>query len=147
MAKIILTKEELLYLDDGLTLLSDVSEEAARQVAGRHLAPMAVSVASPELLLKIGSALVYLVDEDIPEREVDLTEEELWSIREVSQSNVIYFEKQVGLSLKVKIYRTLMGIYTEELLEQSDLRVTDIPENTPSDVQERLDIYHTLEDD
>ena len=137
MAKITLSKEELLYLDDGLTLLADISDDTAKQVPGRHLAPMAVSVASAELLLKIGSALVYLADDGMAERELDLDEEELWCIREVSQSNAIYFDKQVGLSLRIKIYRTLMTSYTEQLLGESDIALTE----------NRLDAYHTLEDD
>ena len=147
MAIITLRKEELLYLDDGLTLLADIPDDTAKMVPGRHLAPMAVSVASADLLLKIGSALVYLADDGMPERDLDLTEEELWCIREVSQSNAVYFDKQVGLSLKIKIYRTLMTSYTEELLDESDIALTHIQDNPPPDIQKRLDAYHTLEDD
>ena len=147
MAKITLSKEELLYLDDGLTLLADIPDDTAKMVPGRHLAPMAVSVASADLLLKIGSALVYLADDWLPERDLDLSEEELCCIREVSQSNAIYFDKQVGLSLKIKIYRTLMISYTEELLGESDIPLTDIQDHIPPDIQQRLDAYHTLEDD
>ena len=83
----------------------------------------------------------------MPERDLDLTEEELLCIREVSQSNAIYFDKQVGLSLKIKIYRTLMTSYTEELLDESDIALTHIQDNPPPDIQKRLDAYHTLEDD
>jgi len=147
MSIISLSKEELLYLDDGLTLLSDLPDDKAKKISGRSLAPMAVSVATSELLLKLGSALVYLADDGNDERDVDLTEEELWCIREVSQSNVVYFDKQVGLSLKIKIYRTLMEGYTKALLAESDIAVSDVTEPIAPDLQNRLDIYHTLEED
>jgi len=147
MAIISLSKEELLYLDDGLTLLSDLPEDASKKISGRSLAPMAVAVATAELLLKLGSALVYLAEDGGEERDVDLTEEELWCIREVSQSNVVYFDKQVGLSLKIKIYRTLMEDYTKTLLAESDIALSDVTEPTASDLQDRLDIYRTLEED
>jgi len=147
MAIISLSKEELLYLDDGLTLLSDLPEDASKKISGRSLAPMAVAVATAELLLKLGSALVYLAEDGGEERDVDLTEEELWCIREVSQSNVVYFDKQVGLSLKIKIYRTLMEDYTKTLLAESDITLSDVAEPTATDLQDRLDIYRTLEED
>ena len=37
--------------------------------------------------------------------------------------------------------------YTEELLGESDIPLTDIQDHIPPDIQQRLDAYHTLEDD
>ena len=147
MTKVSLSKEELLYLDDGLTLLTEVDSDAPKLQVGRHLAPMAVSVATVDLLLKLGSALVYLADEGIEEKEIDLTEDEMWCIREVSQSNAVYFEKQVGLSIKIKVYRSLLQMYTENVLADADLVAGDVAEDIPDDFRNRLDAYLALEDD
>ena len=147
MALITLSKEELLYLDDGLTLLTETEEDGIKYRVGRNLAPMAVSVANIDLLLKIGSAIVYLDEEKLGETEIDLYEDELWCIREVSQSSVVYFEKQVGLSLKIKIYRTLLQMYTDHLLADADVPITDISENIPKNLHSMLDIHKLLEED
>ena len=147
MTLISLSKEELLYLDDGLTLLTEVDNDAPKLQVGRHLAPMAVSVATIDLLLKLGSALVYLADEGVEEKEIDVTEEEMWCLREVSQSNAVYFEKSVGLSIKIKVYRALLRLYTDNILADADLVAGDVSEDIPDDLRNRLDAYHALEDD
>ena len=148
MPLISLSKEELLYLDDGLTLMVEVDpDEPQKHRIGRSLAPMAVSVATGALLLKLGGALVYLADEGGDEKEIELDEEELWCIREVSQSNAVYFEKQVGLNIKIKIYRALLQMYTEEVLADADIITGDITEDNPEEVRTRLDVFRALEDD
>lgn len=148
MPLISFTKEELLYLDDGLTLIIEVDpDEPQRHRIGRNLAPMAVSVATADLLLKLGSALVYLADEKEDEKEMELDEEELWCIREVSQSNAVYFDKQVGLSIKVKIYRALLQLYADEVLADANIATGDVTEDTPEEIRIRLDAYRALEGD
>ena len=148
MALISFTKEELLYLDDGLTLIIEVDpDEPQRHRIGRNLAPMAVSVATADLLLKLGSALVYLADEKEDEKEMELDEEELWCIREVSQSNAVYFDKQVGLNIKVKVYRALLQMYADEVLADANILTGDVTEDTPDIIRTRLDAYRALEDD
>jgi hypothetical protein len=148
MPLISFTKEELLYLDDGLTLIIEVDpDEPQRHRIGRNLAPMAVSVATADLLLKLGSALVYLADEGGNDKEIELDEEELWCIREVSQSNAVYFEKQVGLNIKIKIYRALLQMYTEDVLADADIITGDVTEETSDTIRNRLDADRSLEDD
>jgi len=148
MPLISFTKEELLYLDDGLTLIIEVDpDEPQRHRIGRNLAPMAVSVATADLLLKLGSALVYLADEKEDEKEMELDEEELWCIREVSQSNAVYFDKQVGLNIKVKVYRALLQMYADAVLEDANILTGDVTEDTPDIIRTRLDAYRALEDD
>ena len=91
--------------------------------------------------------MVYLADEGGDEKEIELDEEELWCIREVSQSNAVYFEKQVGLNIKIKIYRALLQMYTEEVLADADIITGDITEDNPEEVRTRLDVFRALEDD
>ena len=144
-----LTLNELLYLDDGLTVIREDGDLDTRYSGYRALAPMAVSAASPELLLKLGSAIVVLtdVDEVIP---IEFDEEELWLLREVSQSVVNYNGESVGINLKRKIYRALSSLYAGELLEELD----DLPpvDDSLTDAVDKknndyLDAYHYLEDD
>ena len=144
-----LTLNELVYLDDGLTLLREEGDFDPRFSGSRLLAPMAVSAAPPELLLKIGSAIVDLPSESNETIEIDLEEEDLWLIREVSQSSVNYNGEAVGLNLKRKIYSALRAIYTGEILEEIDLPPVD---NTLADAIDKkkdkdyLAAYRYLED-
>ena len=144
-----LTLNELLYLDDGLTVIRDDVDFDPRFSGTRLLAPMAVSAASPELLLKFGSAIVDLTDNDelVP---IELDEDELWLIREVSQSVVNYNGESVGINLKRKVYRALRSFYVGEILEElDDLPPVDDSLTDAADKKNKdyLDAYHYLEDD
>jgi len=144
-----LTLNELLYLDDCLTLIREDGDFDPRFSGTRLLAPMAVSAASPELLLKLGSAIVDLTnnDEVVP---IELDENELWLIREVSTSAVVYNGEPVGLNLKRKIYSALRSIYTDEILNEIDLPPVDAALKDGIDKKkdkDYLDAYHYLEDD
>ena len=140
-----LSLSELCYLDDGLTLYKELEDREAK-VVGRVLAPMAISVASEDLLLKIGSALVHLHEGGLNLFDIDFTETELWTIREVSQSSMKYNGEAVGFAIKMKVYRALMDLRTKELLESTGL--PDVVVSDPLvDTSDLLDAYSVLEDD
>ena len=140
-----LSLSELCYLDDVLTLFKDL-EEKEPKIFGRVLAPMAITVAPEDTLLKIGSALVHIHESGLSSFDLDFTEAELWTLREVSQSSMKYNGEAVGFSIKMKVYRALMDLRTKELLEG-----TGLPDGVVSDplidTSELLDAYSVLEDD
>lgn len=140
-----LSLSELCYLDDGLTLFKDL-EEKEPKIVGRALAPMAISVASEDLLLKIGTALIHIHEGGLKSFDIDFTEVELWTLREVSQSSMKYNGENVGFSIKVKVYRALMDMRTVELLEGTGLTEKTVVEPV-IDTKSILDAYSVLEDD
>ena len=129
--KVKFTRNELLYLDDKFTLSFtgiDDMETAVDVLDGedtvlRDLVPEATMGASEELLLKIGRGLL----ESTLEVELDLTEPDLWRIRELAQSTVKVGTEPVGLNLKLKIYRSIFDIRaqtaSEELIDSIGLWV------------------------
>ena len=140
-----LSLSELCYLDDGLTLFRDLDEKAPK-IVGRVLAPMAISVASEDLLLKIGSALVHIHEGGLKSFDIHFTELELWTVREVSQSSMKYNGENVGFEIKVKVYRALMNLRTNKLLESTVLPNRVVPDPLAS-AADLLDAYSVLEDD
>ena len=141
-----LSLSELCYLDDGLTLYKELEDREAK-VVGRVLAPMAISVASEDLLLKIGSALVHLHEGGLNLFDIDFTETELWTIREVSQSSMKYNGEAVGFAIKMKVYRALMDLRTKELLKGTGLSSDGMVSDPLVDTTDLLDAYSVLEDD
>ena len=142
-----LSLSELCYLDDGLTLYKELEDKEAK-IVGRALAPMAISVAADKLLIKLGSALVYIHEGGLKSFDIDFEENELWTLREVSQSSMKYNGENVGFSIKVKVYRALMDLETNKLLSDAGMSSTVVPEpsiniNTTS----MLDAFSILEDD
>jgi len=140
-----LSLSELCYLDDGLTLFRDLDEKTPK-IVGRVLAPMAISVASEDLLLKIGSALVHIHEGGLKSFDIHFTELELWTVREVSQSSMKYNGENVGFEIKVKVYRALMDLRTNKLLESTVLPNRVVPDPLAS-AADLLDAYSVLEDD
>jgi len=137
---------ELCYLDDGLTLFRDLDEREPK-IVGRALAPMAISVAAEDLLLKIGTALVHIHEGGLKSFDVDFTDHELWTLREVSQSSMKYNGENVGFSIKMKVYRALMNIRTAELLKGAGISGDEAVLDPDIDTKALLDAYSVLEDD
>ena len=140
------TLNEVLYLDDGLTLLREDGDFDPRFSGSRLLAPMAVSAAPAELLLKLGSALLELLDTGNVS-SIDLDEDDLWLIREITQSGISYNGEQVGINLKKKIYTALHNLYVTEVLDEIDLPPVDSSVTEPSVNRDKLDALHYLEDE
>ena len=141
-----LSLSELCYLDDGLTLYKELEDKEAK-IVGRVLAPMAISVASEDLLLKIGYALVHIHESGLKAFDIDFTELELWTLREVSQSSMKYNGAAVGFEIKMKVYRALMDLRTKELLKGTGLSSDGMVSDPLVDTTDLLDAYSVLEDD
>jgi hypothetical protein len=142
-----LSLSELCYLDDGLTLYNELEDKEAK-IVGRVLAPMAISVASEDLLIKIGYALVHIHESGLTSFDIDFTELELWTLREVSQSSMKYNGEAVGFEIKMKVYRALMDLRTNKLISGAGLSPIVVPEPLVDvDTAFMLDAYSVLEDD
>ena len=98
------TKEELLYLDDHIFL--DIPNS------------------SREFMTKIGTAYLSLEAETNPNSEkeisISLSLDELWIIRDLSQSTIMVGSKPVGKNLKSKVYQKLREINSQALLNSFD---------------------------
>ena len=102
------TLNELLYIDDHL-----IPMIVAPQIADRTMIPTPPAGEIKNLILKIGAAIVEL-DDGYPQGSdgvtIDLTEDELWVLREIALSSVVIGNEHVGKNLKVRIYRALRSI-------------------------------------
>tara|TARA_Y100000310_G_scaffold310923_1_gene356704 strand:+ start:290 stop:733 length:444 start_codon:yes stop_codon:yes gene_type:complete len=136
---------ELLYLDDGLTLLEAAPK--GPMAVGRALAPMAITVSTKDLLMQIGTSIIQLEDGTTDTLQIDFTETDLWTLREVSQSSVQYNGIPVGISIKRKVYTALRDLRTQEALKDVDLPPIDETLSEPIERRKYLDIYHIFEDD
>ena len=141
-----LTLNEILYLDDSLTLIREDGDFDPRFSGNRLLAPMAISAAPPELLLKLGSAFLELFDSG-DSTPVELDEDDLWLLREVTNSGISYNGERIGLSLKKKIYTALHDMYVSEVLDEMELPPVDLSITEPNMNRDRLDAFHYLEDE
>ena len=145
-----LTKNELCFIDDCLTMYRDIdpNEEPPRLVY-RNLAPSAGTAASPEFITKIGSALVELHERQSSgattglSSPLDFVEEELWLIREIANSNARYNDELVGYNLKIKIHRELREIYANEVM--GDIPISSMDD--PAYDKTKFEVYEFFESD
>ena len=105
--KIVLSKNELLFLSDVLSFNSQMPSERR---------------AYPNLLLKIGSAILICRDEKTNEIDIDIDEQEAWLIREYAKTSVKFGQENVGLSLLVKAYEVLIALSNQEELASGDIK-------------------------
>ena len=129
---IMLSIHELLFIDDAITLMID-----GRDMEGMYpmKPPIRLSlVAVPiDLIDKIGNAFLEhmrmnkVATESVP---IQISEMELYMLREIALAKAEYFGKRVGLSLKRKVYSALYSQRTQQLdfLEQL-LKDIDLGEN------------------
>ena len=141
------TKGELCLIDDSFTLLHPRGrEEDPSKLIYRVLAPSASTAAPMELLDSIGAALLEAHEkadtkEDV-EVSLDLSEEYLWMIREIANTNIVFGKESVGYNLKIKVHQALRQIRRDEAI--GDLKVS--AEDTPYD-RAKLDVFQILESD
>ena len=108
MKTITITKAEALYLDDVFTMLT-FPEEKISMSGVRPVTPSAMGVAPPDLLERIGMAVLLTTsDEGITESELMVDEGEFYMLREVANTNIKFLDEMVGYSLKRKIYMALL---------------------------------------
>ena len=94
----ILTLNELIWIDDHITLLNNIGEEGLMSGLPMYEA----------FILKVGGAL--LKAEQGQPVEVIITYEEALRIREICQSSGSVGQEEVGMSLKLKIHGRLQQI-------------------------------------
>ena len=116
-----LTKNELCFVDDSLTLHRELDDSDLSKYVHRVVAPSAGAAASADLLSKLGGALIEAHEQQRAGKHakapVELNESELWLLREISNSNAIYNKEPVGLNIKLKIHQALREIYAGNILD------------------------------
>jgi len=129
MKTLMITKAEALYLDDVFTMLTFPEERIS--ISGvRPITPSAMGVAPPDLIERIGMAvLLTTADNGITEAELEVDEGELYLLREVANTNVKFLDEMVGFNLKRKIYMALLEDSYKESLQFAKL-MKDMEENS-----------------
>ena len=142
-----LTKNELCFVDDSLTLHRELDDSDLSKYVHRVVAPSAGAAASAELLSKLGGALIESHEQQRSGKHakapVELTEPELWLLREISNSNAIYNKEPVGLNIKLKIHKALREIYAGSILDE-------IPDSTIEEQgydKNEIQFYHYPEEE
>lgn len=126
-----LSHNELLYLDDCLTLMierpyENPMESGTHSATMRNILPTAPLAVPIELVEKIGMGVLYATDEDNigKEAEIEFDIPELYMLREITQSYIKVGNEPVGFNIKRKLYK---AIYAEryEKIKQVDRIITD----------------------
>lgn len=111
--KIKVSQLEGLYLADSISMF-----QHGPPMEGRS--PM-VGDMFPGLLLKIGACVLYAeTNKGMGDVDLELTEEELWVIREAAKSSVVVGSERVGLKLLVKVYAELLRSPLELSADEDD---------------------------
>ena len=121
MKTLMITKAEALYLDDVFTMLTFPEEKIS--ISGvRPITPSAMGVAPPDLIERIGMAvLLTTADDGIAEAELMVDEGELYLLREVANTNIKFLDEMVGFNLKRKVYMALLEDSYKESLQWAKL--------------------------
>lgn len=123
MKIIFLTRAEALFLDDALTVMTD--RETLMGIAGmRPLGPSAMMSAPPDLIERIGMAVLLTTSSDaIKEAALEVDDQELFLLRECAQSTIKFDDEPVGFNLKRKIYLALLEDNYKDSLQFAKLMV------------------------
>ena len=109
--ELLVTKNELLYLSDSVTLLMEHSAEQGKlHIPARQLMPSAGVPVPIELIQTIGMGFITLADEDntTDTTILHVSVADLYLLRECCQSFVKINEEFVGFNLLVKIYDLIL---------------------------------------
>ena len=147
------SKNEVLYLNDSLTLILEHStNNSTISIPARGISNTAGFAAPPELILRIGEAILFLTNPENTSKltEIELTVSELLLIREACQSYILFNNEPVGYNLMRKIYSVLLGEHVKEkevfnkLLEDINMS----PPEKPKSSEEKInDITNPTQDD
>jgi len=123
MKIIFLTRAEALFLDDALTVMTD--RETLMGIQGmRPLGPSAMMSAPPDLIERIGMAILLTTSSDaIKEAALEVDDQELYLLRECAQSTIKFDDEPVGFNLKRKIYLALLEDNYKDSLQFAKLMV------------------------
>lgn len=123
-------RDELLYIDDNLTMMLERGTVADNFVTVRPVQATAGLPSPVELLDKIGMAILQVTDEDlnITEATLQVTATDLYMLREIAKSTLKINGVYVGLILKKKIYSVLYEVEhgRDKLVEKL---LSDVPES------------------
>jgi len=111
------SKNEVLYLNDSLTLLLEhTTNSSTISIPARGISSTAGFPAPTELILRIGEAILHLTNPENTSKitEIELTVSELLLIREACQSYILFNDEPVGYNLMRKIYSVLLGDHVKE---------------------------------
>ena len=109
---ITMTRNEILFLDDSMTMLIEHDGYTSAVTTMRMLVPSATLPAPISLIEKIGLGVLHVTD---PEQDnpntINLDATEIYMLREICYSYSKIGREQVGYNLKRKFYQAL---YQEE---------------------------------
>lgn len=127
----ILTKNELLFIDDKITLsLFDIAEDEEdyfNLINEESLKPRSGNssiITSLELIYKISKACLECEENNINEIEIDLDVKDIILIREIAQSNAKINNENIGVALKLKIMKEIVNIFHEDF---GDIDISSLP--------------------
>ena len=140
-----LNHNELLYLDDCLTLMIERAyenpmESGTHTATMRNILPTAPLAVPIELVEKIGVGVLYVTDEDNTgkEAEIEFDISELYMLREITQSYIKVGKEPVGFNIKRKLYKAMYGKRYESIKQLdriiNDYNVTASPDKRISTV-------------
>ena len=112
------TRNELLYIDDSVTML--IEPEAGLPLPFRPLLSQALVSIPANLMEKIGKGIIKVKgNAEVP---IELGESELYMLRELCLSYIKINGEYVGYNLKMKIYKALLG---DEEQEEEERQAVD----------------------
>ena len=131
-----MTHNEVMFLDDSLTMMLEKDSMSDSVTTMRVMIPSAHLPAPVTLLDKIGIAVLQVTDPESTEKgtTVELNDSEIYMLREICHSYCKVGKEPVGYNLKRKMYLSLYGETFEKvkivdgLLASVDL---DIKEPAP----------------
>ncbi len=127
----ILTKNELLYIDDKITLslfdLAEDEEEYFNLVTEESLkfrSGDSSVITSLELIYKISKGYLECDENHLEEIEVELDIKDIILLREIAQSNAKINNENIGIPLKIKIMKEIVNIFHEDF---GDIDINSLP--------------------
>ena len=123
-----LTRNEALYIDDSLSLMIEREPLGDPRIGTMRLQLLSAPMGAPiDLVDKITYAVLYTTDDENKgkEAQVPVSDEDLYILREISQSYVKVGSEMVGYNLKRKLYSLLHQHYTSDAEWESILASYD----------------------
>ena len=125
-----LTRNESLFIDDSLSMIIERDPGEERLGTVRPMAHTAGLPAPVDLLEKIGKAILFTTDPENngQEASIQVTETDLYMLREITHSYVKIGDEPVGFNLKRYIYTLLYGSeYSRDKIADKLIAQVDIP--------------------
>ena len=106
-----MTHNEVMFLDDSLTMMLEKDSMSDSVTTMRVMIPSAHLPAPVTLLDKIGIAVLQVTDPESTEKgtTVELNDSEIYKLREICHSYCKVGKEPVGYNLKRKMYLSLYG--------------------------------------